>query len=73
MNVSFQYGYAMSTDYHFSNTDTVTTSPAYSTGSLGVGVGWRVSPETTLPFTLSIGLTNNDPDFYLLFRLPLNI
>jgi hypothetical protein len=49
------------------------TTPAYSTGSLGVGVGWRVSPETTLSFTLSIGLTNNDPDFYLLFRLPLNI
>jgi hypothetical protein len=73
MNVSFQYGYAMSTDYHFSNTDTVTTSPAYSTGSLGVGVGWRVSPETTLSFNLSIGLTNNDPDFYILFRLPLNI
>ena len=73
MNVSFQYGYAMSTDYHFSSTDTVTTSPAYSTGSLGVGVGWRVSPETTLSFNLSIGLTNNDPDFYILFRLPLNI
>ena len=73
MNVSFQYGYAMSTDYHYSNSDTVTTMAAYSTGSLGVGVGWRVSPETTLSFNLSIGLTNNDPDFYLLFRLPLNI
>jgi hypothetical protein len=73
MNVSFQYGYIMSTDYHFSNSNKVTTTPASSTGSLGVGVGWRVSPLTTLSLGLSIGLTNNDPDFYLLFRLPLNI
>ena len=31
------------------------------------------SPETTLSFGLAIGLTNNDPDFSFLFRLPLSI
>jgi hypothetical protein len=71
MNVSFQYGYIMSTDYYFSNAAGATT-PAYSTGSLGVGIGWRVSPLTTLSFSLSIGLTNNDPDFSFLFRVPLS-
>jgi hypothetical protein len=70
MNVSFQYGYVMSTDYYFKNTNTVTTSPSYGTGSLGVGIGWRISPLTTLSLGLSIGLTKNDPDFSFLFRLP---
>lgn len=69
MNISFQYGYIMSTEYHFSNT-AGTTTPSYSTGSLGVGVGWRVSPLTTLSIGLSVGLTNNDPDFGFLFRVP---
>jgi len=70
MNVQFQYGYNMKTDYHYSNTDTVSTSPAYSTGSLVVGAGWRVSPLTTLSFSLGIGLTKDDPDFFVSFRLP---
>lgn len=72
MNVSFQYGYGMSTEYHYSNSDTVTTTEAYSTGSLGIGMGYRVTPLTTISFSLSIGLTNNDPDFSFLFRLPLS-
>lgn len=70
MNVQFQYGYNMSTDYYFSNTGTVTTAPAYSTASLIIGTGWRLTPMTTLSFSLGIGLTNNDPDFFCLFRLP---
>jgi hypothetical protein len=73
MNVSFQYGYSMSTEYHFSNSDTVMTTQDSSSGSLGIGMGYRISPLTTLSFSLSIGLTNNDPDFSFLFRLPLSI
>jgi hypothetical protein len=69
MNVSFQYGYNMDTDYYFTNGATSTT-PAYSTGSLIVGMGWRVSPLTTLSFSLGIGLTKDDPDFSFLFRVP---
>ncbi len=70
MNVSFQFGYSGSTDYTYSNTDTINTTDAYSTGSLNIGMGYRVTPLTTLSFTLSIGLTRNDPDFSFLFRLP---
>lgn len=73
MNVSFQYGYIMSTEYHFSNTNTITTTPSYSTGSLGLGFGWRVSPLTTISLGLSVGLTNNDPDFAFSFRLPFSL
>jgi hypothetical protein len=70
MNVQFQYGYNMKTDYHYSNTAAVSTAPAYSTGSLVIGAGWRWSPLTTLSFSLGIGLTKDDPDFYFMFRLP---
>ena len=69
MNIAVQYGYNMDTDYYFNN-NTVSTSPGFSTGSLIVGVGWRVSPKTTLSFSLSIGLTKDDPDFSFSFRLP---
>ena len=69
MNIQFQYGYNMSTDYSFTNAAD-TTTPAYSTGSLIIGMGWRVSPKTTLSFSLGIGLTKDDPDFFLLFRVP---
>jgi opacity protein-like surface antigen len=71
MNVSFNYGYATSTNYRFANAKDSRT-PAYSTGSLGIGIGWRVSPLTTLSLGLSIGLTNNNPDFGLSFRVPLS-
>jgi hypothetical protein len=70
MNVQFQCGYHMSTDYYFSNSSTVSTSPAFTTASLIIGTGWRLSPLTTLSFSLGIGLTKDDPDFYFLFRLP---
>jgi opacity protein-like surface antigen len=72
MNVAFQYGYIMSTDYHFTNA-APTSTPAFSTGSLTVGIGYRVSPVTTLSLGLSIGLTNNDPDFSFLLRVPFGI
>jgi len=69
MNIQFQYGYNMDTDYSFTNAATV-TSPAFSTGDLIVGAGWRVSQATTLSFSLGVGLTKDDPDFFFLFRLP---
>jgi hypothetical protein len=69
MNVQFQYGYNGSTKYSFTNASP-STAPAFSTGSLIVGTGWRLSPLTTLSFSLGIGLTKEDPDFFFLFRLP---
>jgi hypothetical protein len=69
MNIQFQYGYHMSTVYSFTNAED-TSVPAYSTGSLVIGTGYRISPQTTLSFSLGIGLTKDDPDFFLLFRVP---
>ena len=69
MNVSFQYGYGMSTEYHFTNAVNY-SSASYSTASLSFGTGWRVSPITTLSLAVAIGLTNNDSDFFFMFRLP---
>jgi hypothetical protein len=69
MNVSFQYGYAQSTSYHFLNAAD-STAPAYSTANLNIGVGWRISQLTTLSFSLSIGLTPNDSNFAFSFRVP---
>jgi hypothetical protein len=69
MNIQFQFGYNMSTDYSFTNAAD-TTASAYDDGVLVIGVGWRVSPKTTLSFSLGIGLTKDDPDFFLLFRVP---
>ena len=69
MNIQFQYGYYMRTDYSFTNAADA-SSAAYSTGDLIVGIGWRVSPLTTLSLSLGIGLTKDDPDFTLLFRVP---
>jgi hypothetical protein len=72
MNVQFQYGYNMGTDYTFTNAPVVRSS-AYSTASLLVGTGWRISPTTTLSFGLGIGLTKDDPDFTVSFRLPFSL
>jgi hypothetical protein len=69
MNVQFQYGYNMSTNYYFTS-DTSLTTPAYSTASLVVGAGWRVSQTTTLSLSVGVGLTKDDPDFFFQFRLP---
>ena len=69
MNTQFQYGYNMSTKYSFTSGSEHNT-PAYSTASIGIGAGWRISPKTTLSFTVGIGLTKDDPDFYFQFRLP---
>jgi len=69
MNTQFQYGYNMSTKYSFTSGSELNT-PAYSTASIGIGAGWRLSPKTTVSFSVGVGLTKDDPDFYFLFRLP---
>ncbi len=69
MSAQFQYGYNMGTKYLFSN-DYVMKSPAYSTASVIIGSGLRIRPQTTLSFSVGIGLTKDDPDFYFMFRLP---
>lgn len=69
MNTQFQYAYNMSSKYSFTSGAELNT-PAYSTASFIAGAGWRFSPKTTLSFSVGIGLTKDDPDFFFLFRLP---
>ena len=69
MNVQFQYGYNMSTDYDFTNGGSTHRRPTAQRPS-SVGTGWRISPKTTLSLSVGVGLTTNDPDFFFMFRLP---
>lgn len=69
MNVQFQYVYNMSTDFYMEG-GTAYVTPAYSNASLIVGTGWRFSPKWMLSFSVGVGLTKNDPDFFFLARLP---
>jgi hypothetical protein len=43
-----------------------------TSGALNVGLGVRVSPQTTLNFTVGVGMTSDTPDFTLGLNLPLH-
>ena len=43
-----------------------------TSGALNVGLGVRVSPQTTLNFTVGVGMTSDTPDFTLGMNLPLH-
>ena len=70
MNVQFQYAYNMGTDYLVTGGETAYVTPAYSSANLIVGTGWRFSPKWMVSFSVGVGLTKNDPDFFFLARLP---
>ena len=70
MNVQFQYAYYMGTDYLVTGGEAPFVTPAYSSANLIVGTGWRFSPKWMLSFSVGVGLTKNDPDFFFLARLP---
>ncbi len=70
MNVQFQYAYYMGTDYLVTGGETAYVTPAYSSANLIVGTGWRFSPKWMVSFSVGVGLTKNDPDFFFLARLP---
>ncbi|MEN6508739.1 MAG: transporter [Smithella sp.] len=70
MNVQFQYVYYNGTDYLVTGGETAYVTPAYSSANLIVGTGWRFSPKWMVSFSVGVGLTKNDPDFFFLARLP---
>jgi hypothetical protein len=70
MNVQFQYVYYTGTDYYVTGGETAYVTPAYSSANLIVGTGWRFSPKWLVSFSVGVGLTKNDPDFFFLARLP---
>jgi len=69
LNLKFQYSYEFGTTYYFMDRGRFETANK-SSASFIVGSGWRISPKTSLFVSVGIGLTNEDPDFSLSFRLP---
>ncbi|GAB2894380.1 hypothetical protein GCM10027093_32480 [Paraburkholderia jirisanensis] len=53
------------------NGETVPGSVRVVLGTLLVGYSYRLSPKTTLNFSLGAGLTRDTPDLTLTFRLPI--
>jgi len=69
LNIGAQFSYSFGPEYEVNNTQTFKSGSSLS-GSFNVGTGWRVTAARSIYITLGIGLTNNDSDFSLSFRLP---
>jgi len=69
MNFSYQYTYRFSTTYSWEEI-AATESGTQTQSMLYIGTGWRFSPKTSLNMKVGIGLTDEDPDFVVSFRLP---
>jgi len=72
MSLSFGYQllYKKGNDYKFDN-GAETSSESYMASSINIGTSWRLNPKRSLNFNLQIGLTDNDSDFTISFRLPM--
>ncbi|HZW22908.1 transporter [Noviherbaspirillum sp.] len=51
---------------------TTAKTKTQTSGMLNLGIGYRISPKTTLNITAGIGLTNDSPDFTLGLSMPLS-
>jgi hypothetical protein len=67
INLVVNYRYAKSTQFTYKEIGLVKTADSV-TGTVGLGMGWRVSQKTTLSFSLGMGLT--DSSFSFTFRVP---
>jgi hypothetical protein len=68
--VSFQEAVSAGAKLRFEDGLNVKTSTQTS-GMLNMGLGYRVSPKTTLNFSVGIGLTNDSPNLSMGLNLPL--
>ena len=55
-----------------SGAESTTRTSSQASAMLNMGLGVRVSPLTTLNFTVGIGLTNDSPDFSFGMNMPLH-
>ncbi|MCB2149458.1 MAG: SPOR domain-containing protein [Deltaproteobacteria bacterium] len=69
MNFSYQYTYRFGTTYTWREIPE-TESGTQTSSLLYIGTGWRFSPKHSLNMKVGIGLTNEDPDFVVSFRIP---
>jgi len=70
-SVSIQESISRGTKLRFADGSTAKTKTQTS-GMLNLGLGYRVSPKTTINITAGIGLTNDSPDFTLGLSMPLS-
>ncbi|HJV82990.1 transporter [Noviherbaspirillum sp.] len=70
-SVSIQETISRGTKLHFDN-GSVYRTKTQTAGVLSLGLGYRVSPKTTLNFTAGIGLTADSPNFSLGMSMPLS-
>lgn len=70
-SVSFQETISRGTRLFFSDGTSAKTK-TQTAGVLNLGLGYRVSPKTTVNFTAGLGLTNDSPDFTLGVSIPLS-
>jgi hypothetical protein len=68
--VSFQEAVSQGSKLRFEDGLNVKTSTQTS-GMLNMGLGYRVSPKTTLNFSVGIGLTNDSPNLSMGLNVPL--
>jgi hypothetical protein len=69
MNFSYQYTYRHSTTYTWKEMS-ATESGSQTSSLFYIGTGWRFSPTYSINMKVGIGLTDEDPDFVVSFRLP---
>lgn len=70
-SVSIQETISARTKLSFDDGSTFKTK-TQTAGVLSLGLGYRVSPKTTLNFTAGIGLTSDSPNFSLGMSMPLS-
>ena len=68
VNASFSYSYSFSSDYYYRGASEVYKGGDSAGGSMSFGMGWKVSPKTTLSFSVGYGLTGSG--FTFSFRMP---
>ena len=69
LNMSAQFTYSFNSKYTINETATAESGTSLSS-MFNIGTGWRITPARSLYVSLSLGLTNNDPDVGLTFKLP---
>jgi hypothetical protein len=69
--MSYQYSYQSKTQYDVQGSVGDISTDGSISSVFSVGTGWTVTPKNSVNVRLGIGLTNNDPDFSLLVRVPL--
>ncbi len=69
MNFSYQYTYRMNTQYTWREIPK-TNSSARTSSLFYIGTGLRFSQKYSLNIKIGIGLTDEDPDFVVGFRIP---